>query len=71
MRSTYRLRDLVTKYGRARVEAACVMAIEIATIDVVRLEKVIELGAVSAGDASRPARRRLPTKYAAFAAGSK
>lgn len=76
MRSVYRLRDLVTKYGRGRVEAACLVATNVAMIDVRRLEKMIELGANAAGvaDVARPA-TPLPAKFqrpaAAFAAGSK
>jgi hypothetical protein len=73
MRSVYRLRDLIAKYGRHRVEAACIMALNVAMIDVRRLERVIELGA-TAEDQNRPA-APLPAKYqrpaAAFAAGSK
>jgi hypothetical protein len=73
MRSVYRLRDLVAKYGRARVEAACVMAIQVEMVDVRRLERVLELGA-STSESARPA-EPLPAKFqrpaAAFAAGSK
>jgi hypothetical protein len=61
MRSVYRLRDLVTKYGQARVEAACLMATDIAMIDVRRLERVIELGATNT-EQSRPA-EPLPARY--------
>ena len=73
MRSVYRLRDLIAKYGRQRVEAACLMALNVVMIDVRRLERVLELGAPEA-DPSRPA-APLPAKYqrpaAAFAAGGK
>lgn len=73
MRSVYRLRDLVGKYGRHRVEAACAMATEVVMVDVRRLERVLELGKATA-EATRPA-TPLPAKYqrpaAAFAAGTK
>jgi transposase len=61
MRSTYRLRDLVSKYGRDRVEAACLMATGVAMVDVRRLERVLELG-VAAAEGERPA-EPLPAKY--------
>lgn len=61
MRSVYRLRDLVIKYGRERVEAACLLAIHAVMIDVRRLERVLELGAAKPNEA-RPA-EPLPAKY--------
>lgn len=73
MRSVYRLRDLIAKFGRQRVDAACLMALNVEMVDVRRLERVLELG-VMADDPNRPA-APLPAKYqrpaAAFAAGSK
>ena len=73
MRSVYRLRDLVTKFGRQRVEAACLMALDVAMVDVRRLERVIELGAETSAATPRAA-EPLPAKYqrpaAAFAAGT-
>lgn len=73
MRSVYRLRDLIAKYGRQRVEAACLLALNVVMIDVRRLERMIESGA-TADDPNRSA-APLPAKYqrpaAAFAAGNK
>ena len=41
MRSVYRLRDLIAKYGRQRVEAACLMALDVAMVDIELVDGVI------------------------------
>jgi transposase len=62
MRRVYALHGLATKYGAARLDETCALAIELDMHDVKRLERMLERGVTSAPE-SPPERPAPPARF--------